>query len=97
VRDEALQEGRGEKRDGAIQLGHSLAATPVRCGNEFKTTCIVSARTCANILGLKELSDVTPEADTKVHICTIQGLVKRVLFANTPEDAPPIDQYDSMA
>src|SRR5205807_31316 len=61
---------------------------------EFKTTRIVSARTFADIFGLKELGDVLPETATKVHICTIQGLVKRVLFANENEDVPPVDQYD---
>ena len=31
-----------------------------------------------------------------MHICTIQGLVKRVLFAQDNSEAPPIDQYDLM-
>jgi type I restriction enzyme, R subunit len=65
-----------------------------QAANEFKTTRIVSARTFADIFGLKELGDVVPETATKVHICTIQGLVKRVLFANENEDVPPVDQYD---
>jgi type I restriction enzyme, R subunit len=67
-----------------------------QAANEFKTTRIVSARTFADIFGLKELGDVIPETATKVHICTIQGLVKRVLLANEPEDVPPVDQYDLM-
>lgn len=62
----------------------------------FTTTRIVSARTFADIFGLKVLGDAEPDPDTKVHICTIQGLVKRVLFAATPEDVPPVDQYDLM-
>jgi type I restriction enzyme R subunit len=61
---------------------------------EFTTTRMVSAHTFADIFGLKQLSDVGPDTDTKVHICTVQGLVKRVLFAENPEDAPPVDQYD---
>lgn len=65
-----------------------------QAANEFKTTRIVSARTFADIFGLKELGDVLPETATKVHICTIQSLVKRVLFANENEDVPPVDQYD---
>ncbi|MET3842061.1 type I restriction-modification system endonuclease [Bradyrhizobium sp. OAE829] len=65
-----------------------------QAANEFKTTRIVSARTFADIFGLKELGDIFPETATKVHICTIQGLVKRVLFANENEDVPPVDQYD---
>jgi type I restriction enzyme, R subunit len=31
-----------------------------------------------------------------VHICTIQGLVKRVLFTEDPAETPPVDQYDLM-
>src|SRR5262249_6201464 len=63
---------------------------------EFTTTRMVSAHTFADIFGLKQLSDVTPDTDTKVHICTIQGLVKRVLFAEEPGNVPPVDQYDLM-
>jgi len=63
---------------------------------EFSTTKVVSGRTFADIFGLKGLEDVTPELETKVHICTIQGLVKRVLFTADPSEAPPIDQYDLM-
>jgi type I restriction enzyme R subunit len=67
-----------------------------QAANEFKTTRIVSARTFADIFGLKQLADIIPETATKVHICTIQGLVKRVLFADEPKDVPPVDQYDLM-
>ena len=63
---------------------------------EFSTTKVVSGKTFAEIFGLKGLEDVTPETETKVHICTIQGLVRRVLFAADTSEAPPIDQYDLM-
>jgi type I restriction enzyme, R subunit len=63
---------------------------------EFKTTRVIPARTFADIFGIKELADTMPEPDTKIHVCTIQGLVKRVLFADKPENVPPIDQYDLM-
>jgi type I restriction enzyme, R subunit len=65
-----------------------------QAAGEFKTTRIIGPRTFAQIFGIKELSDVTPDPSTKVHISTIQGLVKRVLFAKSPEDVPPVDQYD---
>lgn len=64
--------------------------------DEFTTTKVVSAKAFADIFGLKGLEDVTPELDTRVHICTIQGLVKRVLYASDPAKVPPIDQYDLM-
>lgn len=64
--------------------------------DEFRTTKVVGLHTFAEIFGIKGLSEVTPEDDTKVHICTIQGLVKRVLYAKEPADAPAVDQYDLM-
>ena len=62
--------------------------------DEFSTTKVVGAHAFADIFDLKGLEDVIPEDETKVHICTIQGLLKRVLFAADPSEAPPIDQYD---
>jgi type I restriction enzyme, R subunit len=63
---------------------------------EFRTTKVVGPRAFADIFDLKGLSDIAPEPETKVHICTIQGLVKRTLFAAEPAAIPPIDQYDLM-
>ncbi len=63
---------------------------------EFSTTKVVSGKTFAEIFGLKRLEDIAPELETKVHICTIQGLVRRVLYQADTADAPPIDQYDLM-
>lgn len=62
--------------------------------DEFTTTKVVNGKSFADIFGLKGLSDVVPDDDTRVHICTIQGLVRRVLYSDRAEDAPPIDQYD---
>jgi type I restriction enzyme R subunit len=67
-----------------------------QAGDEFTTTRIVSGRAFADIFGLKRLKDVTPKSETKVRICTIQGLVKRVPYAANDSEAPPIDQYDLM-
>jgi type I restriction enzyme R subunit len=71
-------------------------ALGIQAAGEFETTRIVSTKTFADIFGLKDLKSIEPDSETKVHICTIQGLVKRVLFAKEPADAPPIDQYDLM-
>jgi type I restriction enzyme R subunit len=71
-------------------------ALGTQAAGEFSTTRIVSAKTFADIFGLKGLETVTPEPETKVHICTIQGLVKRVLFTEDTSETPPIDQYDLM-
>ena len=55
-----------------------------QAARRVQDNAIVSGERSADIFGLKELGDVTPETATKVHICTIQGLVKRVLFAAEP-------------
>ena len=65
-----------------------------QAAGEFRTTKVVGPRAFADIFDLKGLADISPELETKVHICTIQGLVKRVLFAEEPSDVPPVDQYD---
>ena len=62
-----------------------------QAAGEFKTARIVGPRAFADIFGIKELADIAPDPATKVHICTIQGLVKRVL---AEENVPPVDQYD---
>lgn len=67
-----------------------------QAAGEFETTRIVSAKTFADIFGLKGLDTVNPDSETKVHICTIQGLVKRVLYTDDPTLVPPVDQYDLM-
>jgi type I restriction enzyme R subunit len=67
-----------------------------QAAGEFETTRIVSAKTFADIFGLKGLDAAMPDSETKVHICTIQGLVKRVLYTDDPAQVPPVDQYDLM-
>ena len=66
-----------------------------QAAGEFATTRIVSAKTFADI-SPQGLDTVTPDSETKVHICTIQGLVQRVLYTEDPADVPPVDQYDLM-
>ena len=59
----------------------------------FETTRMVGAKIFAEIFGLRGLEDQDIERDAKVHICTVQSLVRRVL-ERAPEDRPPVDQYD---
>ncbi|MBU2134879.1 MAG: type I restriction-modification system endonuclease, partial [Alphaproteobacteria bacterium] len=63
---------------------------------EFTTTKVVAGKAFAEIFGLRGLGDVTPDPETRIHICTIQGLVRRTLFNDDPADAPTVDQYDLM-
>lgn len=63
-------------------------------GSEFASTRVVGTKTFADIFDIKGLETTAPEPETKVHICTIQGLVRRVLYNEDPADVPPVDQYD---
>ena len=47
-----------------------------------------SLQTFADIFGIKELDEQTPDTDTAVHIATMQGMVQRVLYP-AEERSPP--------
>jgi type I restriction enzyme, R subunit len=47
----------------------------------------------ADIYDIKSLEDISPDVETKVHIATVQGMVKR-LFHNENEKIPSVGQYD---
>lgn len=64
--------------------------------DEFMSTAIEGPKTFGQLFGIKGLEDIKPDPETRVHICTIQGLVKRVLYNAEPSDVPPIGQYDLM-
>jgi type I restriction enzyme R subunit len=72
------------------------SALGTQAAGEFATTRIVSAKSFGDIFGLKGLDTAKPDSETKVHICTIQGLVRRVLYTEDGSEAPPVDQYDLM-
>lgn len=65
-----------------------------QAANAFKDTRMERLQTFADIFGIKELEDQTPDDDTAVHLATVQGMVQRVLYAGDGEPQPPIDQYD---
>ncbi|MFO0697548.1 MAG: type I restriction-modification system endonuclease [Polyangiales bacterium] len=60
--------------------------------NAFKETRLEALQTFDSIFDLKTLEDVRPDSDTKLHIATIQGMVKRILYSE--EGVPTVDQYD---
>ena len=72
------------------------SALGTQTSDEFMSTAIEGPKTFGQLFGMKGLEDIRPDPETRVHICTIQGLVKRVLYNNDPTDVPPIGQYDLM-
>lgn len=59
----------------------------------FKDSKLENYRSFTEIFELQSLDEVTPNPETKVHIATVQGMLKRVIYAGS-EAKPPVDQYD---
>ncbi len=65
-----------------------------QAADAFRDTRMENLQTFADVFGIKELGETTPDTDTLVHIATVQGMVKRVLFPEDGTPAPAVDQYD---
>jgi type I restriction enzyme, R subunit len=65
-----------------------------QAANAFKDTRMENLQSFADIFGIKELEEQTPDTDTAVHIATIQGMVQRVLYPSEDTTPPSVDQYD---
>lgn len=60
----------------------------------FAEVRLENLQTFAQNYDVMGLEDVTPAAETKVHVATVQGMVKRILWASPDEPPVPIDRYD---
>lgn len=61
--------------------------------NAFKDVRLESLQSFSDIYDVKELGDVRPDSDTRLHVATIQGMVKRLLYPGDRETVP-VDRYD---
>ena len=60
----------------------------------FKHIKLEGGRSFADIYEVKELKDIRPETDTKLHVATVQGMMKRVLYPSDDVPPPSVDTYD---
>lgn len=60
----------------------------------FKDTKLESFHSFTEIFELQSLRDVKPNPETKVHIATVQGMLKRIFYSDPDEYRPTVDQYD---
>jgi type I restriction enzyme R subunit len=60
----------------------------------FKQIKLDGGRPFSDIYEVKELKDIKPETDTKLHIATVQGMMKRVLYPSDDSPPPSVDTYD---
>ncbi len=60
----------------------------------FKDVKIENLQSFNDIYDVRGLADLTPEPETRLHLATVQGMVKRVLYADEGAPTLPIDTYD---
>ncbi len=66
----------------------------VQATDAFKDVRLEGLQKFPDIYDVKELGDIQPEADTRLHIATIQGMMKRLLYPSDETKPLPVDQYD---
>jgi type I restriction enzyme R subunit len=62
--------------------------------DKFKETRLEDLQTFDRIYDLKEVNESGVEPETKLHISTVQGVLRRLMFNANDKTVPPIDQYD---
>lgn len=82
------------QRFGRVLFLVDRSALGEQAANAFKDTRMESLQTFADIFGLKELDDQKPDADTAVHVATVQGMVQRTLYPGEDQPPPAVDRYD---
>jgi type I restriction enzyme, R subunit len=60
--------------------------------NAFKDVRLENYQSFTDIYNVKELGDLVPDKDTRLHITTVQGLMRRIFFND--DGALPVDAYD---
>lgn len=62
--------------------------------DSFQDSRMENLQSFADIFEIKGLKDTETDRDTKIHICTVQGMVKRVLYPSDSASVITADQYD---
>ena len=65
-----------------------------QAGNRFKELRLENLQTFAEIYDVKELDDIRPDSNTRLHLATVQGMVCRLLYPSPSQPPIPVDQYD---
>ncbi|MCA9091503.1 MAG: type I restriction-modification system endonuclease, partial [Planctomycetaceae bacterium] len=63
-------------------------------GNAFNDVRLENYQSFNDIYDVKELGDLRPESKTRLHIATVQGMVKRLLYPDETTQPVPVDWYD---
>lgn len=62
--------------------------------NAFKDVRLENLQSLTEIYDVKGLGDLKPEPDTRLHVATVQGMVKRLMYPTDGDSTVPVDWYD---
>jgi type I restriction enzyme R subunit len=65
-----------------------------QAADSFKDVKLENNQAFPEIYDVKELGDLHPDRDTRLHIATVQAMVRRVVDIEDDAIAFPVDQYD---
>ena len=60
----------------------------------FENVRLENHQSFTDIYDVKQLGDLQPDSDTRLHIATVQGMVKRILYPGETTLPIPVDAYD---
>ena len=66
----------------------------IQAGDSFNEVKLENLQSFSQIYDVKAIGEVRPDEDTKVHVATIQGMMKRLLYPSDTQLAFPVDLYD---
>lgn len=67
-----------------------------QAGDSFNDVKLENLQSFSQIYDVKEIGDARPDEETRVHIATVQGMVKRLLFPSDTDPVFPVDLYDCL-
>ena len=65
-----------------------------QASDKLKDVRLENLQPFPDIYDVKELGDLCPEPDTRLHIATVQGMIKRILYPSDEAQPVPVDWYD---
>ncbi len=65
-----------------------------QAADKLKDVRLENLQTFPDIYDVKELGDLRPDSDTRLHIATVQGMIKRLVYPSDDTQPVPVDWYD---
>lgn len=65
-----------------------------QAGEAFAGVKLENLQSFSQIYDVKEIGEARPDEETRVHLATVQGMVKRLLYPSNTQEPFPVDTYD---